>query len=546
MIRRLSGLIGATLVFAALTALVTWPQALFPASQIANHHDAQFSIWRLGWIAHALVTSPLRLFDANIFHPATATLAYSDATLLEGLLGAPLFWLGLPPTLVYNLLLCAGFVGSGLGMFVLARHLTGRTAPALVAGAVFVLLPYRIEHFMHLELQWTMFVPLTWWGLHRLVESPTAGRGAVAGVLVALQTLACVYYGVFLAMTLVAFVPVLIAGSRLPRSAWGPLASAFVVASLASLALVVPFAWPYLAAARELGGRASDEVTRYSATPASYLASPYLNYAWGWTADRWGGPELRLFPGLIALVLAAAGLTGAPRRVVVLYALTLVVAVELSFGLNGAVYRVLFTQVDAVQGFRATARFGVIAAAALAVLAAFGAVRLTELIGVPRVRHAVVAALLVLLAAEAWHQPMRLTPGEPVAPPPVYQVLRGAPPGTVLELPLPAADRLPGNDPQYQIWSMWHWRPLVNGYSGYYPRDYLLTLLRMSVFPEEGTIDRLRAHDVRYIVVHRAFYDQESYTRLMLRMATRRELKPWGAYRDTVGTADIFELVTVD
>lgn len=542
--RRLAGLVIATVVFATLTALITWPQALVPASQIANHHDAQFSIWRLGWIAHALATAPSKVFDANIFYPATSTLAYSDATMLEGLIGAPFFWAGVPPTLVYNLLLFAGFVGSGLGMFVLARHLTGRAAPALVAGAVFVLLPYRIEHFMHLELQWAMFVPLTFWALHRAVESTSWRWGALAGLFLWLQVLACVYYGVFLVMTLAVFVPVLFVTT--PRTSWERTLPSLAIAGLVSLVVVAPFAWPYLGAARELGGRATEEVTRYSATLNSYLSSPQPSLLWGWTADRWGGPELRLFPGLVALALGAIGLSGTPRRTVVLYLLTLAVAVELSFGLNGTLYRLLFTHVDAVQGFRATARFAVIASAALAVLAAFGTARLARLVPSRPAPHVVTAALLGLMAAEAWHRPMRLTPGEPVTPPPVYQVLRGAAPGTVLELPLPAADRLPGNDPQYQIWSMWHWRPLVNGYSGYYPRDYLLTLLRMSVFPEEGTIDRLRAHDVRYIVVHRAFYDQESYTRLMLRMATRPELKPWGAYRDTVGTADIFELITVD
>ncbi len=50
-------------------------------------------------------------------------------------------------------------------MFVLARHLIGAMAPALVAAAIFTMAPYRIEHFMHLELQWTMWMPLTLLGV---------------------------------------------------------------------------------------------------------------------------------------------------------------------------------------------------------------------------------------------------------------------------------------------------------------------------------------------------------------------------------------------
>ena len=40
--------------------------------------DPLFSTWRIGWIAHQIVTSPLHLFDANIFYPERLTLTLSD------------------------------------------------------------------------------------------------------------------------------------------------------------------------------------------------------------------------------------------------------------------------------------------------------------------------------------------------------------------------------------------------------------------------------------------------------------------------------------
>ncbi len=544
MTRRLSGLTGATLVVTALSVFVTWPQALFLSSRLAAHHDAYFSIWRLAWVAHALATSPLTIFDANIFHPATATLAYSDATMLEGVVGAPLLWAGFPPTLVYNLLLLGGIAGSGVAMFVLARHLTGRAGPSLVAAAIFTMLPYRIEHFMHLELQWAMFIPLTFWALHRAVEATSWRWGALAGLFLWLQVLACVYYGVFLAMTLLAFVPVLVlvtARERLVRLV--PVIGAAVVVAAV---LTVPFALPYRSASAELGGRDMTDIARYSATPQSYLATSHLNRVWGWTSDRWGGSELRLFPGAIALLLAALGVGWRPGLAVLLYAATAALAVELSFGLNGIVYRSLVEHVSALQGFRSLSRFAVVGSCALAMLAAFGAARLQAAMGSGKSRHIVMAALMGLMLADYSNAAMGLTAADPVEPPDVYKVIRGAEPGVILELPMPDLDQLPGWDPYYQAWSLWHWRPLINGYSGYYPRDYLMTAMRMRVFPEEGTIDRLRAHQVRYVIVHRAFYDQERYAALMLRLAVRPEFKPWGAYKDSVGTADIFELLPVD
>ena len=244
--------LGATLFAVCLAVFVTWPQALHMGTSIFSHHDPYFSIWRISWVAHALVTSPFHLFDANIFYPAKDTLAYSDATLLEGLLAAPFLWMHVSPVLVYNVLFLAGFVGSGIAMFVLARHLTGATGPALVAAAVFTMAPYRIEHVMHLELQWAMFVPLTFWALHRAIDDRSWRFGILAGLGFWLQLLSCVYYGVFLAILLVAFVPLLLLLSG--RRAVGALPG-LAVGAVVAVVLSLPYLWPYVTASRAVGGR---------------------------------------------------------------------------------------------------------------------------------------------------------------------------------------------------------------------------------------------------------------------------------------------------
>jgi hypothetical protein len=332
-----------------------------------------------------------------------------------------------------------------------------------------------------------------------------------------------------------------------PRRRLVSLIPALSAGVLICVALTIPFVLPYVGAARELGGRTVEDITRYSASPMNYFSTPSLSWVWGWTADRFGGSELRLFPGAIALLLAAAAFYRRPAGPVVLYALTAAVAVELSFGLNGRLYRALFDRVEGLQGFRSLSRFAVIASCAVAVLAALGADGLlARLRSKPRARAAMVPLLLALMLVDYGNRPMGLTLADPVEPPDVYKVLRRAAPGAVIELPVPDLSRLPGRDPFYEAWSIWHWKPLVNGYSGYHPRDYLDTLLRMLSFPDDASIGRLRAHDVRYVVVHRTFYDQDQYAALMLRMAGRPEFKPWGAYKDVDGMAEIFELLPVD
>lgn len=528
---------GAALFVCLAAALVTWPQALHPASTLIGHHDTYFSIWRLGWIAHALADAPRDLFNGNVFYPASGTLMYSDATLLQGLLAAPLFWIGVPPALIYNLLLFIGIAGSGLAMFVLARYLTGSAGAALIAAAAFTMAPYRIEHIMHLELQWTMWIPLALWALHRTVDEASWRFGLVAGVSMGLQALSCVYYSVFLALVLMVFLPLLLllTGRRAGRAI--PM---LVLAGVVAAAIALPYASLYARTADELGGRDVREVARYSARPINYFATTYLNRIWSWTADRFGGPEVRLFPGAVVLVLAAAALLRRSRRWVLLYIATTAVAVELSFGVNGAIYHWLFERIALLQGLRSTARSGIIVGGALSILAAFGAEALLS--RGRRWAAAGVPCLLALMAIELSNQPLGMNDSAVLAPAPVYKVIRSAGPGVVIELPFPRMGRLPGWDAYYSLWSLQHWHPLVNGYSGYYPPDYVQTSLRMETFPDDGSMQRLKAHDVRYIVVHRDFMEADTFNNLMFRMAGRPEIRPWGMYRDPVGNAALFVL----
>src|SRR4029450_5496328 len=51
--------------------LMTWPLAtdMGRLGRTENSGDARFSVWNIAWVAHALTTKPLDLYDANIFFP---------------------------------------------------------------------------------------------------------------------------------------------------------------------------------------------------------------------------------------------------------------------------------------------------------------------------------------------------------------------------------------------------------------------------------------------------------------------------------------------
>jgi hypothetical protein len=525
-------LVGASLMLLALTILLTWPQVLYIGSRVASHNDPLLSIWRLSWIAHVLPGNPQQLVHGNIFAPHVRTLAYSDATLLEGLLALPWLWARVNPVLVYNVLLLAGIILSGIGMFVLVRHLTGNVDAALVSAAVFTLLPYRILHYMHLELQWTMWMPLTLWAVHRVFETGAIRYGAATGALLCLQAMSCLYYGAFLGIIVAAQTVMLAAsGPRRFKQALVPLC----VGCALALAGIVTYAQPYIANTAVLGVRDSGEVAMFSARLASYITAPQENWLWGWTAFRFEGDELRLFPGVAAVALAMLSLALRRRRSLAwVYLAMTAIAVTLSIGYNGPVYRFLYAHVWPMQGFRAPARFAILAGCALAVAAGFGFEYLQERFARSRLRRGLLGAVLIVIAIECGSAPMRLE-ALPRQLPDVYRFLRTLDRSVVIELPIDLA-------PVYMYWSTHHWHHLVNGYSGFSPPDYGETLARMTGFPDNRSVERLKKLNVRYIVVHETFYRPRDHAALLVRLGMRNDVSLVGKFRDWVGAAQVFEL----
>ena len=139
-------------LFPALSAIFTYPLVLHLADAVEDGQDALLNVWILAWDGHALLTDPLRLFDANIFYPFTRTLAYSEINLSQALLALPATLVSGNPVLGYNVALLLTFVLSGWGMYLLARRLTGSRWAGLGAGIVFAFNAYKLSNLAQIQL----------------------------------------------------------------------------------------------------------------------------------------------------------------------------------------------------------------------------------------------------------------------------------------------------------------------------------------------------------------------------------------------------------
>ncbi len=503
-----------TLLFVLLTIVMTWPQALRLATHTREHHDVYFNMWRLGWIAHALATSPSRLFDGNQFNPEPRVLTFSDAMLVEGIIAAPLLWAGLPMMLVHNLLLLGAMAASGVGAFVLARRLTGSAAAAITAGMVFAFAPFRFEHYMHMELQWAMWTPWAFWALHRTVATGTLRNGLLTGLFIALQMASSIYYGVFLITLLSpAAVLILVTAPRESRMrAVMPLAAGALLAGV----LCGVYALPYLETRGRVGERPTAEILTYSATAANYGVATTDNLLYG---GRPGRSERRLFPGLLPVALALTGLfIRRPSRAAVIYLVALAAAFEMSLGLGGYSYRLLYEYVQLIGGLRAPARMAICVLLFLGVLAAYGQSALEAVVS-SRARRVLAVVVPALIMLEYWVAPLTLVPF-PSKPPQVYAWLATQPRGIVAEFPMPRADTLPGDEPRHIYMSTFHWMPMVNGYSGYYPQSYLARIEAMRGFPSAEAVAQLQRERVRYVIIHTPAYSRAELDTILAGMSS--------------------------
>jgi hypothetical protein len=492
-------LIWAVLVYCGATTYMLREQ-LVAYTHVPDLGDPLFSMWRLAWVAHQLPLDPRHLFDANIFHPAARTLAYSDAMLLPAFMAAPALWLGAAVAPVYTSLLLFSYVAAGVGMFVLVRAVTRQAGAAYIAGLVFAFDPFRFLHYSHLELQFTFCMPLAVFFLLRTLSRGTRSDAVLTGIFVALQGLASLYYVAYFVVSLFVFVLCWVFFvKRIDRRTVASLGLAAAIAS----AVCVPITLPYWENRATLGERGADEVRSYSASGRDYFTAYRQSVTYGtrlWDANN---GERKLFPGALPIVLGAAALAPPVEPLVAATAVTLAVSVDASLGLHGTIYTWLYDFLPPFRGFRAPARFRAIAGLYLAVLIGFAIGALGRRIQSVRSKDAMFSVLGILLLFEA-HPRLELQPLWNHAPG-IYQHIpdRHA---VVADLPIPWDQDPFWHDSVYMYFSTFHWHPIINGTSGFGPSWYDRLGALSRDFPSDDTLDAYRQLGTEYIVLHEGYY----------------------------------------
>lgn len=514
-----------------LAVLMTWPTLRYPQYTIPQDTwDPTLQAWQMAWSGHILLTDPAQLWHANAFYPESWSFAFSDT-----LLGyAPAGMLGDGPVAAvvrYNIIFVLAHALAVFGAYALVRQLGSGRIGAAVAGVGYAYAPWLLAQAGHLHVLSNGGIPLALamlarghgWSLRHGYRPARQRAGwAVAGWLVAAWQLSLGFgIGLPFAYVVGGIAVVAVVGwlfrraLRRPRRPVGiRLIVADVLGGLVFAASGVLLALPYFKVA-ELhpnAERSLADVGLYSPPVVGFFTAPAESLIWGSLHERardglpWH-PEMTLLPGFVLYALAIAGLffsIWTLRQRLLLLAAVLV-SVVLAMGtwfFDGTyTYALLYDYLPGWSGLRTPGRLmlwttlllGILAAGAVS---AFGrrawqlaADRVPPWPG-PWLRLAMLVPLLLVLVEGLNSTPHPIVPRQPAAMRTVAGPL----------LVLPSSQNI---DQHVMLWSTTRFQDVVNGGSGFTPRQLAEARQVTRSFPDPESIQYLRDHGIRTVVLLR-------------------------------------------
>ena len=510
----------ATLILVYFAAVVglTWPLAMHFGSQLpanfpGSEFDPLYATWVLSWVTHTLASGSLAIANANIYYPAADSLFYGPAALGALPFFAPTYLLTGNPTLAANLLLVGSIALTAAMLHMVVHFWTRSHAAGAVTATTYLANRWLIFTFIptvpHLSVQF--YFPL----IILLSAAPAPSRRASIGllVLVIAQCLTDVSY-----VTPAVLAPlIVIAALRLLRPPTR--ASGLRVLAIAVAAGAVVFAVH----------------ARYFAVAAR---NPHLAEQTNWRLDPMGSalglrgllsamsplaiPSLAYgLLAVVALLVAWRGWRGsatearAARYTLIWIAVGIAVSLPPRLTLFGQVVTLPHLALAVrwspfANVLRLPERLRVAALMGTALLVGLAFTELVRQLGPAsrdaraRVRAGALAALLVAAMfgqfATAFGQPQSYGPRLPLgyrlhAPPadsPVLAVLRTSG-GPTLEVPLPRDKPVkPAAHAPAMYRSIFHWQPVLNGYSSYWPVGFPERMAFAARLPDPSALRKLR------------------------------------------------------
>lgn len=561
-----------------MALLATWPLALSLSSTLPLGCEGVATVpllngWTIWWNAEQAVQGFPRYWDAPIFYPTHCTFAFSEAQPTT-IVVAPLVWLSGRVALAYNAYLLATLTLNGWVAYCLLRGVGLGGWSAFCGGMLVLLLPFIFWQLGVLQLTVLWGVLWTILAAWKFAQTPDWLRAGELGVAFGICYAACNYYGLFLVMTLGPAVLWLCHRGWWRLSSIGQATLALVIAAT----LTAPIVLVQVEASRaHRWERDLATIRLLSAHLRDYTDTPWTQWLDSWEdassprADVWplGPGWLKIGCALVGLI---CGVIRPALRRWTLMSLTIgICALFYSLGplweiWNLTPYLTLYHHVPGFAQIRSPFRFAVFVQLAcvwlsLNMVDTLSPLRWYEQKGwrewfirqQTNVRWLIWGfGWLLTIAAGCCLVLETLPPGQagrlcrvpgPEELPPWVEFLRDETPPDTVVVCLPFVKGTEVGDYEattwWMWWSMYHRRPLLNGYSGFFPQSYLVLKGELQEFPRQGA-SRLAAMGARYAVVQRQVWNQTDFAR-------HPETAGWRwLFSDELALIDIYEIAPAE
>ncbi len=503
------------LLFVLLTIFMTYPLIFTLNSAVLtgpwSHLDAFLNIWILAWDRHILLTEPLNFFNANIFLPAENSLAFSEHLLGDAILGMPLWLLSDNPVFIHNFVYLSVLFLSAFGCYLLFLYLTEDKFASIFCGTIFAFISVRFRYITLIQIQSTHWVPFIFLYFLRFIKEKKVKDGILFSLFFFFNIMTSIYVTIIITIFFVSFLIVflLVKGSDyftvelLKRSTYPLLVLTFLL--FISSIFYKPYIKLYSSGLYTDYKERTEEVLKNSAEVYNYLHIQRTDF-WSMVYPEMTSDD-GLFPGFVVLILLCAGIVNLikinswNKKFFISIGIAGIFCFLLSFGSRFFIYQFLAKIIPFLSAIRVPERFSIGVVFSLALLGGIGCNLLKRL--------SLKLIILILFFIENARIPERATiVPEIINPEPVYFWLKNQPCDGVLELPMPDETEKMWLEVKYTISSVFHWKKIVNGYSGYRPKVH--EIVREAIFkgfPRKNTLLFLKNIGVKLIIIHTEYFD---------------------------------------
>jgi hypothetical protein len=495
---------------AAAVVWLTWPLAAHLTTHLPNTHPAcNFDTLHMAWaLAHEsrALLGPASVADANAFFPTRGALFYGDGGFGSLPFFLPVFRATANPTLAVNVAFLLPIALTAASLLLVVRCWTGSALGGVVAAWTFLVTRWTLWDFVPTAPQYATLFYLPAIVLLAAAPAAGAGRTLLLAALVALQSLSSVLY---VAAAVVGPLGVL-ALWRLLRPGTRAAGLRLLAALGLALVAVAPVAAGYLRLRVADPGLAERTYWSWWQPVSALPWHPVLGYQVPTAV-----PPSAFGLCLLGLALFAArrapGAERAAWRHAGFWALAgMLISLNPAATFAGAPitlpHTLLAEWVPLYRTLREPARLGVGGLVGLALLAGLAFAECARRLparGARATRAVLAAALLAVLYADA-RRGMPAFGHEPRPPRyPLVQAVSGdtavvralrEPGGPLLEVPvgLTPYGCIPGYHARAMYRAIHHGRPLLNGYSGYWPAGFLERMALAERLPDPAALAALR------------------------------------------------------